>query len=666
MLPQFDTEDLAGFAAAAAEAFGAAVIITGRSAGGSPSLAGAAGVARERLTAIWPRLEEFEVRQREEGGGEAVSEMPDLTRVRWLLPGEEEPITSVTMRMDDVELGAVHLLGAEKGIDLNLLRAVVSHVGWAFARRRLRHREKMPGDDIVQPAAVVDMLTAANAHRPADLLGRVHTVMTEALGQVAVGITAWDADRGLLRLMPGSFGFPEGKGAWSQSKLDSMASVTARVFRFRRSYLTNDLANEPQDPPTSRWRRFSALLACPLVVGDRAVGVIHVRKEVGKFDLRDLHVAEFLARPIAPAVELTATLSRLQLQNGMESSVSKIAVVLADGHEIGDQIPAALEELRAISDAQVVGLAQGRSEPVVACELGVSDALVAEAIAAARDAATQHVEVTPSSPGGPSTARLLIPILLAGRPYGGLVVVREHARGFSEMESRCFARLADLVALGLAGRRDFHQRTSLARLEERERLADQLHDDVAQILFAAQIQLDSLLEQSVIAPGVADGVKRARALLVRGDQQIRRVINDLPRTTSDEDLRVRLRAIVDDISDSFAVEVEVDVADGAVEWMRDADAEHGEAMLRIARECLVNAAKHAEVDRARIVMGLRRPDTLRVVVSDGGIGLPEAAHDGAGHGLATIRRLAYRYGWGLDVGPVDRGGGTAVTLDIPV
>jgi signal transduction histidine kinase len=665
VLPQFDTEDLASFAAAAGETFDASVIITGRTADGSPSLAGAAGVGRERLAALWPRLEIFEA-EPHDAGGEELSAMPDLIRSRWLPPGEAEPITTVTMRMDTVELGAVHLLGAEEGTDLNLLRAIVSHVAWAFARRRLRHREQIPGDDIVQPAAVVGMLTAASAHRPVDLLGRVHAVMTEAFGQVAVGITAWDADRGVLRLMPGSFGYPVGKGAWSQSKLDSMASVTARTFRFRRSYLTNDLATEPQDPPTSRWRRFSALLACPLVVGDRAVGVLHVRKEVGKFDLRDLHAAEFLARPIAPAVELTATLSRLQLQNGMESSVSKIAVVLADGAEIGDQIPAALEELRAISDAQIVSLAQGHAEPVVAREGGVSDAAVAAAIEAARGAATQHVEVTPSSPGGPSTARLLIPILLAGRPYGGLVVVREHALGFSEMERRCFARLADLVALGLAGRRDFHQRTSLARLEERERLADQLHDDVAQILFAAQIQLDTLLEQEDIDAGVAEGVKRARALLVRGDQQIRRVINDLPRTTSDEDLRVRLRAIVDDISDSFAIEVEVEVAEAAVDWMREADAEHGEAMLRIARECLVNAAKHAEVDHARIVMDLLAADLLRVVVSDGGVGLPAGARDRSGHGLATIKRIAYRHGWGLEVGPVDRGGGTAVILDIPV
>src|SRR6202022_2955938 len=99
---------------------------------------------------------------------------------------------------------------------------------------------------------------------------------------------------------------------------------------------------------------------------------------------------------------------------------------------------------------------------------------------------------------------------------GTLAALRVRGEPFSRDERHAMGRLANLAALAWASERYQQQRAELARLEERHRIADDLHDDVAQILFGAQLQLDQILEHGELDAAVVAGISRARGLLIRG------------------------------------------------------------------------------------------------------------------------------------------------------
>ena len=84
---------------------------------------------------------------------------------------------------------------------------------------------------------------------------------------------------------------------------------------------------------------------------------------------------------------------------------------------------------------------------------------------------------------------------------------------FSSDDRHLLLRFAKLTALAWATERYQQQRAELARTEERARIADDLHDDVAQMLFAAQMSLDSVLcDHPELDPPVRDGMHaRARS-----------------------------------------------------------------------------------------------------------------------------------------------------------
>jgi len=109
-------------------------------------------------------------------------------------------------------------------------------------------------------------------------------------------------------------------------------------------------------------------------------------------------------------------------------------------------------------------------------------------------------------------------------------------------------------------------------------------------------------------------------------------------------------------------EAEADLsAVAAANGLRRASAD---ALIKVAREALVNAAKHAGPCRIRVQLAVTDRRRLLLSVIDDGVG---GARDRAeaGHGLAAIRRTLDEHGGCLRVGQ-SAGGGTKVTASIPI
>jgi signal transduction histidine kinase len=223
--------------------------------------------------------------------------------------------------------------------------------------------------------------------------------------------------------------------------------------------------------------------------------------------------------------------------------------------------------------------------------------------------------------------------------------------------------MAELIALAWASERYQQQRAALARLEERQRIADGLHDDVAQILFAAQMQLDGLLEQDGVPQEARSRATRTRALLIRGDTAIRNVITKLSRP-SPTGVADRLYEVVEAIDEDFDVPVHVEISPEAAEAGRRARHAVADTVVKVAREALVNAAKHAGPCRVTLTLDLPSAERLRLRVADTGTGDP-ARQTVESHGLTSLRRHVRRHGGTLRV-TRGRTGGTAVTVSLPL
>ena len=227
--------------------------------------------------------------------------------------------------------------------------------------------------------------------------------------------------------------------------------------------------------------------------------------------------------------------------------------------------------------------------------------------------------VGPEKAGDPGWAVFYAPVHLSGHRVGTLAAMRTRAEPFAREERQALVRLAGLGSLSFATERYKQQRAELARLQERQRIADDLHDDVAQILFAAQLNLDAILERE---PGHrrGRGGDRTRARPARprrhddpqGDPPALLLdlagVRPAPRRGDRPD-----RAGVLGGDPPAARPAAVDAANGLRRPAAD-------ALIKAAREALVNAAKHAGPCRIRVQLALTERSRLLLSVIDDGVG----------------------------------------------
>jgi signal transduction histidine kinase len=188
---------------------------------------------------------------------------------------------------------------------------------------------------------------------------------------------------------------------------------------------------------------------------------------------------------------------------------------------------------------------------------------------------------------------------------------------------------------------------------ERERLARDLHDGLAQDLACIAVQaqrLDCALEpEDPLMLAVRQAVAVTRGMIA-----------DLTASTAPS-TEAALRVIADELGHRFNLQVEVrfetDAEPGPDGELDPAQREH---LIRIAREAIVNAALHGTARRVDVVL-LRRERSLLLRVCDDGSGIAEG--DRSGFGLRTMRAHAASLGGHLNAYP-RVGGGTELELRV--
>ena len=200
------------------------------------------------------------------------------------------------------------------------------------------------------------------------------------------------------------------------------------------------------------------------------------------------------------------------------------------------------------------------------------------------------------------------------------------------------------ASIALRNAKSFEQAQELASIEERERLARELHDTVSQMLFSASMIADSLSRIADSDGKVAEGIHKLKELNRGALAEMRSLLLELrPQSIISTDLAVLIKNLIGSLSSRSALEIHSEVdAEG-----RLPDEVHV-AVYRILQESLNNIIKHARASMVEVEV-FQRPDEVRLSVVDDGVGFDvDKAHIGH-YGLGIMQERAEKISAKFDI-----------------
>lgn len=199
-----------------------------------------------------------------------------------------------------------------------------------------------------------------------------------------------------------------------------------------------------------------------------------------------------------------------------------------------------------------------------------------------------------------------------------------------------------------------------AVLAEASRVARELHDEVAQALFAIGATARSLLADPSLSTDARAGLERTLRLSGSASRQLRAAIRGLRGAHLIEDgLGPALDALVAEVRGRSQLTCELNLDHAS----RVAEGAAAEALYRVCRESLTNVERHARAEMCR-VSARRSSGTAVVTVEDDGVGM-EGAPATDRFGLVFLAEVIEGLGGSLDVAR-RRPRGTIVTARVPI
>lgn len=237
-------------------------------------------------------------------------------------------------------------------------------------------------------------------------------------------------------------------------------------------------------------------------------------------------------------------------------------------------------------------------------------------------------------------SELVLPLQVKGQVIGVLDVESEHLNAFTASDVAVLQSFANQTAVALENARLYKQAQQFAALEERQKLARELHDSVSQALYGIALGARTAraqLERDVAQ--VAEPLDYVLALADAGLSEMRALIFELrPESLQTEGLVAALTKQTDSLRVRHRLTVHT-----TFDPEPDISLEVKEALYRIAQEALHNIAKHAKASRVEVKLETQAEE-VRLEISDDGVGF-DPHGDYPGHlGLRFMRERVERLG----------------------
>ncbi len=255
-----------------------------------------------------------------------------------------------------------------------------------------------------------------------------------------------------------------------------------------------------------------------------------------------------------------------------------------------------------------------------------------------------------------------VPLYAHGKRLGVLNVVSSDWRELSAEDLGLLYTVGDLVGIAIERARLFTASTQIGALEERNRLAREIHDTLAQGLTGIIMQLetaDALLEGAQTDRGRI-ALRQALALTRSNLDEARRSVLDLRAAPLEgRSLDKALAALAHDWEAKSNLKIDFESIGS-----RPLAARLEAGLYRIAQEALTNVARHARAQRASVKL-IMTPRYVQLAIEDDGMGFDPARVTADRHGLIGMQERAKLLGGALEWAS-DPDHGTRVEVMIPL
>jgi signal transduction histidine kinase len=432
----------------------------------------------------------------------------------------------------------------------------------------------------------------------------------------------------------------------------------------------------PNHPP------MRAFLGAPIKAMGRVFGNIYLadKRSADEFSEADEEALVVLATQAGIAIANATLYEEVRSREHWLGALNDITNLVLSGAKEASLLESIAEHARALvgADAATIATLDGPGpDLVISAAVGSRAAdLIGHAVPAS-DSVSGHVlrsgesvvfvDVTTESRAYQPIARLghhgptlFVPLRVPGGIKGTLMVANlRGGRRFEEKDRQLVESFADAASVAIDYDRVQAEVRRLGLMEERERIAKELHDGIIQSLFAVGMSLQGT--------ALMAGSEEVSVRIEHAVEELDRVIRDLrnyifglrPGILADRQLDQALRELGAQMQarSRETVEIVVDSALAARLSARSAE------IVQLTREALSNAARHAQAKR--VVVRLERNGSNAVLsIEDDGVGFA-SDHPSDGNGLRNMRERAAGLGGTLKLASKP-GKGTTLRIAFPV
>lgn len=415
----------------------------------------------------------------------------------------------------------------------------------------------------------------------------------------------------------------------------------------------------------------TSFLGVPITVRGEVLGRLYLsdRNDGSEFSSDDELFATSLAATAGIAISNSRFLIKTQQNERWARAIAESMRAILNDEDALEILATAVCD---ISDADLVAILTRTGEDELRVEHAVG--AVSEELQSVtfkiseshtgRAALTQKTTILTNLVGGPLNdyadfgSTIVAPIIRSEYVTGLLVVARNNGEpSYSQTDADQISSFADQAEIAMERIKSFENLRHMELLEDRNRIARDLHDHVIQRLFAAGLSLKAVATKL----GDTAESKRLNDQIAELDStiaDIRQTIFALQRQPEDSaGLRFRVLEIVDRISPSLPQRPRVQFS-GPIDLITDS--ELADDLVAVVNEGLTNVVKHAKATEVSLTISAIA-GTLSVEIHDDGVGLG----DGLGHGLENMKQRAEKLGGEFEAHK-SRPQGTTITWTVQV
>jgi signal transduction histidine kinase len=423
-------------------------------------------------------------------------------------------------------------------------------------------------------------------------------------------------------------------------------------------------------------------LGSPVTSRHRVFGNIYLTEKAGgaEFTAEDQRALEILAAQAGVAIENARLYEESHQRERRLESIREIGTAILSGAEPEEVLELVARRAMEMVEADTAIVAVADEEPgrlVLTVAVGAAaEALVGMSFPADRsisgetirtgspivlaDASKDSRAHRPMVEGGQMGPAMWVPLHSRGEAFGTLAVSNvQGGRAFTAEDVALVETFAGQASVALEYGRAQQELKKMAVLEDRERIAKELHDGVIQALFAVGMGLQGTAQVSR-DPEIERRIENAVEEMDRVIRDLRNYIFGLrPGILADRQLDQALRGLAEDFEQKSGVTTVVDVDPGVAAELASVAAD----VIQLVREALSNIGRHAMATTCRITLRRTEGGSL-LEIDDDGVGFDVEEGTGRGFGLGNLRARAEALHGDLTIESV-AGEGTTVRVRLP-